>query len=73
MSYIFKKIRPDETYKDCEVVGIDTDGCLLCWDARRHRKYNCGTKLEAFELTDFSVRERERLGLPLPEPYKKPR
>lgn len=44
------------TYKDGEVIGIDTDGCLVLWNADDEELYNCGETLEEFgELTAIEL------------------
>jgi hypothetical protein len=35
-------------YQDGEILGIDTDGTLILWDAERNQPYNCGETLAEF-------------------------
>lgn len=48
--------------EDGEVIGLDGDGCVICWDAENGMPYNCGDTPEEFgEMTEV---ERRRLEVP---------
>lgn len=53
------------TYEDGEVVGVDTDGCVMQWDARGDTTgkpgiYNCGIKAEDFEAQCWALSPKEQ-------------
>ena len=50
-------------YTDGEVMGLDTDGRIIQWDADKDEPYNCGETPEQFGLDNLTPVERERLGL----------
>jgi hypothetical protein len=50
-------------FEDGEVVGIDTDESLICWDAKSGTMYNCGEDLEIFGEDNLTDIERQRLNL----------
>jgi len=35
-------------YVDGQILGVDTDGCLICWDADNGISYNCGETLKEY-------------------------
>ncbi|WP_431106674.1 hypothetical protein [Variovorax paradoxus] len=43
---------------DGEVVGIDTDGCLLLWDSEAGCPINCGETLAEFGTETLTPEER---------------
>lgn len=47
---------------DGEVLGLDVDGCIICWDADKGETYNSGETLEDFAGLLFEE-ELRRLGL----------
>lgn len=49
-------------YQDYEVIGLDTDGRVLQWNARTQEAYNCGQTPEEYGLENFSNIELERIG-----------
>lgn len=48
-------------YRDFEVVGRDTDGCVLQWDAGTQTIYNCGETPEQFGMNNLTADERKRV------------
>lgn len=48
-------------YKDFEIIGTDTDGCLLQWDASKEQAYNCGESPKEFGLDNITDEEKKRL------------
>ena len=48
---------------DGEVLGIDNDGGLICWDAVREERYNCGQTLKQYGMKNLTDREKRRLKL----------
>jgi hypothetical protein len=50
-----------ETHADNEVLGIDTDGCLILWDADKRQRYNCGETLEQWGKENLTSQEISRL------------
>lgn len=53
----------EDVYKDCEVIGTDANGALLCWDAALGAPYNCGENLAEFGPHNLTAAEARRLGL----------
>jgi hypothetical protein len=51
------------TYDDGEVVGVDTDGTILCWDAKQEKPYNTGETLAQYGTVDLTDREKFKLGM----------
>ena len=47
---------------DGEVLGIDSDGTLLQWDADKEEVYNCGETIEEFGEDQLTPQELETLG-----------
>lgn len=45
-------MKDTETYRDGEVIGKDTDGCLILWNSSTKRGENCGETLEQFGGVD---------------------
>ena len=52
-----------KAYLEGEVLGIDTDGCLICWNARDKERYNCGQTLEEFGVCNLREAEKKRLNI----------
>lgn len=50
-------------YEDGEVIRVDTDGCLVLYNAASDREYNCGQTLEEFGIYNLFPKEKERLGV----------
>ena len=48
-------------HKDGEVLGLDTDGCILQWDSTKGEVYNGGETPAMFGLCNMTAAERERL------------
>ena len=48
-------------YEDGEVVGLDTDGCLIQWDAEKAVQYNSGMTPEDFGIENLHQRELARI------------
>jgi hypothetical protein len=46
---------------DGEVMGIDTDGCLICWDALKKFRYNSGETIQEYGAQNLTEIERNRL------------
>lgn len=46
---------------DGEVIGLDTDGCILQWNADDGSVYNCGETLAEFGADNLTESERARL------------
>ena len=38
----------EHTYRDGEVIGVDTDKCLIVWNSKTQQGENCGETLEQF-------------------------
>jgi hypothetical protein len=49
-------------YADGEVLGVDVDGGLICWNAETQTKYNCGETLEQYGEHNLSEDELIRIG-----------
>ena len=49
---------------DGEVVGLDNDGCIICWDAINKEKYNTGVSLTDFGLENLTEAEQIRICIP---------
>lgn len=52
-----------ETYKDGEVIGIDTDGGLVIWDSFAKAGFNCGESIEEFGPANLTSTEKQRLAI----------
>lgn len=51
-----------EDYSDGEIVGVDTDGCLILWDDAKSEKYNSGHTLKQFGgMKNLTNREKARV------------
>lgn len=50
-------------YKDDEIIGMDTDGCLILWDNENQQPYNCGETVEDFTKNGAEIwsHEKERI------------
>lgn len=48
-------------YEDGEVIGLDTDGCLIQWCEENGQPYNCGETPEEFGLFNLSDAELARV------------
>lgn len=48
---------------DGEIIGVDTDGCVIQWDARDGEPYNSGETVFEFGLNNMSADEIVRVGL----------
>lgn len=46
---------------DGEAVGLDNDGCIICWDAIKKEKYNTGVSLTDFGLENLTEAEQIRI------------
>jgi len=46
---------------DGEVLGIDKDNCLICWNAQTKERYNCGETLEVYGKENLTEAELKRL------------
>lgn len=51
--------------EDGEVINIDSDGCLICWNAETQEPYNCGETREQYGEHNLTDRERHRLSIRL--------
>ena len=54
--------------KDCEILGLDNDGCIIQWDATGDTTgtpspYNCGETPEEFGVEYMTETEKARCGL----------
>jgi hypothetical protein len=58
------------TYNDGEVVGVDLDGTILCWDAKQEKPYNTGETLAQYGTEDLTDREKFKLGMRLAESHQ---
>lgn len=47
-------------YDDFEVVGLDTDCCVIQWDAASGTAYNSGQTVAEFGLSNMSDTEQAR-------------
>lgn len=47
--------------QDGEVIDIDTDGCLICWDAHKRQSYNTGESLAEYGEHNLTGKERNCL------------
>lgn len=47
--------------RDGEVVGVDTDGNLICYNASTHSNYNCGETLESYGVDNLTPTELKRV------------
>jgi hypothetical protein len=57
-----------DKYHDGEVVGLDKDGNVICWDDTKGQHYNTGGSLEDLGTDSLTNKERKRLGLPADQP-----
>lgn len=48
-------------YEDGEVIGLDTDGNLIQWDAEKKAAYNSGVTPEDFGIENLHPRELARI------------
>lgn len=48
-------------YEHFEIIGLDNDGCVVHWDARKREGYNTGVKLNNYNRNDFTTKEYQRL------------
>lgn len=48
-------------YTDGEVIGVDTDGCLIQWDGIKEESYNSGETLEQFGEGNLTGEELKRV------------
>ncbi len=44
----------DQEPYDGQILGIDSDGCLIQWDADAKESYNCGETPEEFGLDNIT-------------------
>lgn len=44
-----------------EVIALDTDGCIVQWNAETCTPYNCGENPEQFGIDNLTDIERERI------------
>jgi hypothetical protein len=49
--------------RDGEVLDVDTDGCLICWNATTKQSYNCGQTVHDYGVHNLTMRECQRLAL----------
>ncbi|MBI6727335.1 hypothetical protein YA0089_27345 [Pseudomonas viridiflava] len=56
------------TYQDCEVLGLDDDGCVVQWDAGIGAPFNSGLLPEDFGLDSMTLVERERINCKFSRP-----
>lgn len=54
---------PQDTQRltDGEVLGLDTDGCVIQWDKALAAPYNSGETLSEFGLKNMTQAEAERV------------
>ena len=50
-------------YKDGEVIGKESDGSLIQWDADAQAPYSSGETLTDFGESNLTSAEKQRLGL----------
>jgi hypothetical protein len=50
---------------DGEILGLDSDGCIIQWDGDSGAPYNCGETPEQFGIANITEAEAARLGIPL--------
>lgn len=50
-------------YKDGEVLGTETTGAVIQWDADTRHRYTSGETLKEFGIKNLTNRERQRVGL----------
>jgi hypothetical protein len=48
-------------YADSEVIGVDTDGRLIQWDATNGAPYNCGETVDEFGRHNLTQAELARV------------
>jgi hypothetical protein len=53
----------NESYRDGDVIGIDTDKCLILWNGSKKQGENCGETLEQFGIENLFPKELKRLGI----------
>jgi hypothetical protein len=53
----------DAPYEDHEVLGLDSDGQVVCWDAGSMHEYACGEKLEGYGVANLKLHELARVGV----------
>lgn len=46
---------------DSEILALDSDGCIIQWDAEKGQIYNCGETVEAFGIDNIYDHELKRL------------
>lgn len=51
------------TYEDGEIIGLDTDGCVLQWDVDTASAYNSGETPEQYGLHNIRPHEMERINI----------
>ena len=49
------------TYQDFEVIGLDSDGTVVQWNAETNQPYNCGETLEEFGVDNLTSAELQRV------------
>ncbi len=43
-------------FSDGEVIGLDNDGCVICWDADKKELYNTGVSMAEFgSMTEIEI------------------
>lgn len=52
-----------ESFEDGEIIGVDTDGSLILWNADNNTTYNSGEPLEAYSDSELSKKELTRVKL----------
>lgn len=50
-------------HSDGDVLGLDTDGCIVQWDGDAGRRYNCGETPSQFGLANLDESEIARVGV----------
>ena len=55
------QIKDETSFELGEILGVDTDGCLILWDGEK--KYNCGETPSEFGEESISEEEWETIKL----------
>src|ERR1700682_887304 len=48
-------------YEDNEIVGVDSDGYIMRWDANTQSAFDTGIELDEMDITSMTPEERERV------------
>lgn len=55
------------SYADQEVIGVDNDGQVICWDARASHEYSCGDNLQRYGIVNLKLHEIARVNVSVEE------